>query len=321
MNTVKEINILILSAGRRVELVNLFRKALDRADISGNVVAADCSDSAPALYFADRYYIVPRIASDDYLNTLVSVCRKEKISLIVPTIDTELVLLSQNKAEIEKSTNAKVMICDPEYVSICNDKEKTAKFFREKGFCVPHIYSGEELSEKLEYPLIVKPRDGSSSINVFRVENREQLEFFLKYVKDPIVQECAIGKEYTIDVFCDFSGKAITVVPRLRVATRSGEILKGRIEKIAGLMEIGKKIAETIHAIGHITIQGFWGEDAVFRLIEINPRFGGGAPMSIMAGADSCANLIRLLQGETLEYNENFEDGAFFARFDQSVRI
>ena len=128
------------------------------------------------------------------------------------------------------------------------------------------------------------------------------------------------GKEFTVDVFLDFDGNLITVVPRLRMATRSGEISKGKIIKDREIIEDIKRLVEVLKPIGHITVQLMKTNKGI-EYIEINPRFGGGAPMSIQSGADSCENLYRLLMGENLEYNENYRDNIMFFRFDNSICV
>lgn len=317
-----EINVLIMSAGRRVELVNCFKAARDRLKVSGKVFAADMNGTAPALYFADGHFLVPRISADDYIDAVISLCNENNISLIVPTIDTELEKLAQNKERIEKSTRAKVLISDFNAVSVCCDKFKTANFFKEHGFGYPRVITAADLEAKnYEFPLFIKPLNGSSSINAFKVNSEKELGFFSEYVKEPILQECVSGKEYTVDCFSDFDGNIITVVPRHRIATRSGEVLKGRIERNAALIEDVKRLLTAFGFIGQITVQCFLCADGEIKYIEINPRFGGGAPMSIMAGADSCENLYRLLLGEKLSYTESWTDGVTFARFDGSVRV
>lgn len=318
----REINILVLSAGRRVELVKCFKAARDRSKICGKVFAADMNSTAPALYFADGYFIIPKISADDYIDSIISVCNKNEISLIVPTIDTELEKLAEHKEEIEKSTEARVLVSDFEAVSICCDKFKTARFFDENGFGYPRVITKEDIqSGNYEFPLFIKPLNGSSSINAFKVNNRKELDFFADYVKEPIVQECVSGKEYTIDCFSDFNGNIITAVPRLRIATRSGEVLKGKTEKNVTIIADVKRLIKKLGFIGQVTVQCFLCNDGTIKYIEINPRFGGGAPMSIKAGADSCENLYRLLLGEKLEYNENWEGGLTISRFDDSIRV
>lgn len=322
IDKMKEINILILSAGRRVELVNCFKAARDRLKINGKVFAVDISTSAPALYFADKYFIIPRIHAKNYISSLITVCNDNDISLIVPTIDTELEKLAEHKAEIEKATKARVLVSNFEAVSICCDKFKTAKFFEEYNFDYPKVITSEDIGAgNFKFPLFIKPLNGSSSINAFKINDKRELDFFIEYVKGPIVQECVSGREYTIDCFSDFDGNVITIVPRLRIATRSGEILKGKIEKSRIIIEDVKRLVKTFGFIGQITVQCFLCDDDSIKYIEINPRFGGGAPMSIMAGADSCENLYRLLNGEKLCYNENYEDNLLISRFDNSVKV
>ena len=316
-----EYNILILSAGRRVELVQSFQKAAKRLNIKSNVVAGDCSETAPAIYFADRKAILPRINEDNYVDEIINVCKREGIRLVIPTIDTDLLLLSEERERIESESGAVVLISSTEVISICRDKINTQKFLEENGFKIPKMYSEEELdSGELEFPLFIKPKSGSSSINTFKVNNIEELATYRSLIKEPIVQDFMEGKEFTVDVFLDFDGNLITVVPRLRMATRSGEISKGKIIKDKEIIEDIKRLVEVLKPVGHITVQLMKTNKGI-EYIEINPRFGGGAPMSIQSGADSCENLYRLLMGENLEYNENYRDNIMFFRFDNSICV
>ncbi|NMB44324.1 MAG: ATP-grasp domain-containing protein [Clostridiales bacterium] len=317
----KEYNILILSAGRRVELVQSFQKAAKRLNIKSNIVAGDCSETAPAIYFADKKAILPRINEDNYIEEIINVCKRENIRLVIPTIDTDLLLLSEERERIETESGATVLISSTEVISICRDKINTQKFLEENGFKIPKMYSKEELdSGRLKFPLFIKPKSGSSSINTFKVNNLEDLTTYRSLIKEPIVQDFMEGKEFTVDVFLDFAGNLITVVPRLRMATRSGEISKGKIIKDREIIEAIKRLVEVLKPIGHITVQLMKTNKGI-EYIEINPRFGGGAPMSIQSGADSCESLYRLLMGEKLEYNENYRDNIMFFRFDNSICV
>ena len=324
MGEVRDINILVLSAGRRVELVNCFKAARDRLGIRGKIVAADASNLAPALYFADVKEQVPYISDNDgYVRAIIDICVRHDVSLIVPTIDTELLLLAERKEEIEGSTKARVLISSYEVIRICRDKTNTQRWLEENGFLVPRMISdGEIEAGKVSYPLFIKPLDGSSSINAFRAEDKEEIDTYRRLIGDGryIIQDFMEGTEYTIDCFLDFEGKIITVVPRIRIATRSGEIAKGRIVRDEAIIEDVTKLLERLKPIGHITIQCMRTGRGI-EYIEINPRFGGGAPMSIMAGADSCENLYRLLSGEMLQRREDFRENVTFLRFDASIML
>lgn len=314
-----EINILILSAGRRVELIKCFKSASNLAGINSRIITADISNTAPATYFSDKNYIVPRIKEAGYLNSIIDICKKEDIRLVIPTIDTELLILAENKDFIEKSTNAKVLISDIEVINICRNKINTNRFFEKYGLGVPVEITSEDIKKKnYNFPLFIKPFNGSSSVNVFKVNNERELNFFIEYVENPIVQEFIEGDEYTIDTFSDFEGNVITIVPRKRLATRSGEIAKGKVVKDNELIAEVKKLLEILKPIGHITIQCMKTKKGI-KFIEINPRFGGGAPMSIKAGANSPLNLYKLLKGEKLIYNENYKENILALRFDDSI--
>lgn len=314
-----EINILILSAGRRVELIKCFKEARGLANIKGKIITADICSTAPATYFGDKNYVVPRVEEQEYINSIIDICKNENIKLIIPTIDTELLILAENKDLIEKSINVKVMISHKEVINICRNKINTNRFFEEHGFGVPIEITLEDIKNKnYSFPIFVKPFNGSSSINTFKINNEKELNFFIEYVKNPILQEFIEGDEYTVDTFSDFEGNVITIVPRKRLATRSGEVSKGKIVKDRELITEVKKVLDILKPIGHITVQCMKTKKGI-KFIEINPRFGGGAPMSIKAGANSPLNLYKLLKGENLSYNEDYKENILALRFDDSI--
>lgn len=316
-----EYNILILSAGRRVELVQCFQKAARKLNIKSDLVAGDCSATAPALYFADKSCLMPRIDEPDYVDFVVEYCNLKNIVLVVPTIDPELLILANKKNYIESNSNAKVLVSDTDVIEICRDKFKTQIFLENNGFGSPKMYSADKINKgELQYPLFIKPRSGSSSINTYKAVNLEELKFYKNIVHEPIIQEYVKGEEYTIDVFLDFEGNVITIVPRLRIATRGGEVSKGKVVKDIAIIKDVHRLMKVLKPIGPITVQ-LMKTDKGLRYIEINPRFGGGAPMSIKSGADSCENIYRLLMDQKLVYNEDYRSGIVYLRFDNAICI
>ena len=316
-----DINIFVLSAGRRVELINCFRTAKNKLNISGKIIAGDASDTAPALYFADEKVLLPRIDSGKYVEAIIDACKKYSISLIVPTIDTELLLLAENKEKIESETGAVLLVSDLDVITVCRNKINTQRFMEENDFLVPHLYTEDEIkNDKINYPVFIKPVDGSSSINTYKADTREDLMGVLDIVKNPMVQDYMDGEEFTIDVFLDFASNILSVVPRIRIATRGGEIAKGKIVRDEEITQDVIRLMNVLKPIGHITVQCRKTKRGV-EYIEINPRFGGGAPMSIMAGADSCEKLYRLLNGETLTFDDSYRDGVMFIRFDSCIML
>ena len=173
------------------------------------------------------------------------------------------------------------------------------------------------------FPAFIKPKDGSSSINAYKVSSMDELVSYANQVPDYIIQPFIEGTEYTVDAFCDFFGNPIFITPRIRLAVRAGEVLKTEIAIDRKIVDEMKALIADYKPCGAITVQlirqSSTGDDYY---IEINPRFGGGAPLSIKAGADSAAAMLRLIDGEKLDYVDGAaENGAVFSRFDQSVRV
>lgn len=318
----KKSNILITCAGRRVELVQAFKEARSSLGFDGKIVLADAIETAPSLAFADVSYITPRIDSGLFVQSIIDIANKEDVSLIIPTIDTGLLLLSENRELIEQSTKARVLISNPSVIKTCRDKHATAAFFKENGFALPKTYEVSQLESlaNLPLPLFIKPKDGSSSINAFKISTKEDFDFFKNYVKNPIVQEFIGGQEYSIDAFTDFDGNVVSIVPRKRLAVRAGEILNGQIDLNEYIISDVKRLISLLGPVGPVTIQGFLGDDGVFRYTEINPRFGGGAPMSFKAGANSPYMIYLLLNGSPLP-KQTIKDKLLFSRFDQTIEV
>lgn len=311
--------ILFTSVGRRVELIQAFKNAAEKLNMKLEIYGADITESAPALYFCDYTVIVPRIKDSNYIPELQKICEEKKIDALIPTIDTDLLLLAQNKKNFG---DTKVIISDQEKIKICRDKRLTAEYFESVGLKSPHPVS--DWNEYKEgYPAFIKPKDGSSSIFAYKVENKMELQSFSEQVPDYIIQPFIDGTEYTVDIFCDFEGKPIYITPRIRLAVRSGEVLKTEMVQDQQIIDEIKQLLIDYKPCGQITVQLIrekkTGKDYY---IEINPRFGGGAPLTIKAGADSAEALLRLLAGEKLEYvAEAAVDGAIYSRYDQSVRV
>lgn len=314
-------NILFLSVGRRVELVKAFKDAMNSEGVIGDLVGVDFQENAPALYFTDKFSKICAITDVNYIDELIDLCREYQISLVIPTIDTELEILSRNKDRIEKASGSKIMVSSESIINIIRNKNNTYKFLIKNGFKTPRVIMDSDLKSKnYQFPLFVKPLDGSSSMNNFKVNNEEELNFFRKYVKNPIIQEFIDGIEYCVDVFNDFEGNVITIVPKLRVASRAGEIMKGTIVKDRNIIKLIQKLMKKLKACGEINVDCMIKGEEIY-IIEINGRFAGGAPMSFKAGANSPVNLLKLLRGEKLAYNEDYEEEMVALRFDNCIYL
>jgi carbamoyl-phosphate synthase large subunit len=248
-------------------------------------------------------------------------CNRHSIDLLIPLIDSELPLLSLHQQQF-KDRGVTVLISSPITTEICHSKKKTSLFLEQISVKTPKIYGLSEITDR-NFPLVVKPDRDSASIGRHYVNNRSELNFFWNYVEDPIVQQLMIGKEYTIDILVNFQGEAISIVPRLRLETRAGEISKGITVKNPALIAAAKQVVTSLPgAIGCITLQCFLQSDGEIVFIEINPRFGGGYPLSYRAGADFPLWLMQSLMGKNPKVAiDNWEDGLAMLRYDDAIFI
>jgi carbamoyl-phosphate synthase large subunit len=322
-------NILLTSVGRRVELLKAFRQSMYQyslqantsTNVTGKIITADLKINAPASFLADTAELVPRIDDPDYIDRLLDICDRHQINLLVPLIDTELHLLSLHQQRF-RDLGVTLLLSSAATNQICYAKKSTSLFFHQIGVKTPKTYQLDEVTD-LDFPVIVKPNTGSASVGVYRVKNRTELEFFSSYVEDAIIQQLIIGEEYTIDILVDFQGKVISVVPRLRIEARAGEISKGITVKNPALIAAAKHVVESLPgAVGCVTVQCFLQPNGEIIFIEINPRFGGGYPLSYRAGADFPLWLFQLCGGKNPNVTiDEWEDGLSMLRYDDAIFV
>lgn len=300
-------NVLITSASRKVSLVKAFKHALTHN--SGKVIAADVNPLSPALYFADDYIMVPLSKNPEFMKTILDICVKFSIQLIIPTRDEELLLFAHNKEKFLE-IGTQIMVSDPEVIKICQNKELFVDFCKKNNFRIPKTYENVNDLSELEFPLFIKPKIGKGGMQTFKANTKEELTLILNLIENPIIQEFIDAPEYTIDLFADFSGNVISAVPRERVNVWGGESVVTRTFKNQVIMKETIRLAESLNLLGHNTIQCFFYNNEVI-FIEVNPRFGGAASLSFAAGADSPSFLIKLIEGNDLKpmlgnFKENF---------------
>lgn len=313
-------NILFTCVGRRVELIQQFKK-ISSPDCPVLIYGTDSSDTAPALFFCDYRFRSPLICEDSYIPFLLGICEKNKIDLLIPTIDTDLLLLSKTKDQFN-SVGTKVLISPESFINKCRDKRLTGKLFESANLLSPPCFDNV-IHYNLGFPAFIKPLDGSSSIDAYKISNETELHNFASRLSDYIIQPFVCGEEYTVDVFCDFDGNPIFITPRRRIAVRSGEVLKTEICQDELIICEIKRLIDVIKPIGPITVQ-LIREKGTSKdwYIEINPRFGGGSPLSMKAGADSAAAIVEIMNGTDNTYDVSAAvNHLFFSRYDQSIQI
>lgn len=314
----RQIRMLVTGVGRRVELMQAFREAALALGVDLKIFGADSSGTAPALAWCDAARRVRGMREEGYVDELLEVCRADSVDLVLPTIDTDLMALALNRGRFAE-IGARAVVSAPEAVALCRDKRLTAGLFESCGLAAPRTV-GDAAGYEGPFPCFIKPRDGSSSVNAFKVRDASELAAYARVVGDCVVQPFVEGTEYTVDVFCGFDGEPIYITPRERVAVRAGEVLKTRISLDRRIIGEVERLVGAFRPCGPMTVQlirrACDGEDVY---IEVNPRFGGGAPLSMRAGARSAEALLRLALGERVGRAEPPCDGAVYSRFDQCV--
>lgn len=315
----RPLNVLVTAASRRVGLIRGFTRALTKLGNTGAVITTDISTLSPGLYFSNRHYIVPLTTHPDYIPIIKSICVSESISLLIPTIDDEIPVFGAHRDDF-KRIGVKVACGSSETARTCNDKYATYLFLKDKGFPVAETYlPGKQLPRT--FPLFIKPRVGRGSVGAYPVRNEKELRFFLDYIDDPVVQEFLTGREFTIDVCTDFEGRVLAVVPRERLVIRAGVSDRGITVKDPRLIDLGADVASALGIIGAANIQLKMDGERI-GIFEVNPRYAGGIPLTIAAGADFPEWQIRLALGRKLEPRlGRFREGLTMACFEEALFI
>lgn len=315
-------NVLISSAGRRVGLMDCIRRDMAALDITGELIAADMSELCAARAFASRFVQVPAVSNPGFADELLDLCQKLEVALVVPTIDPELPVYASLRDEFA-ATGTTVLISGPETVRITGDKRETWRWLREAGLPTVLQWDLQDALtsvDELRYPLIAKPARGSASVGVQLLRDASELHA-LSGSLEMVIQELARGHEYTVDVWVGANGEPTCAVPRRRLEVRSGEVSKGLTDARPVVVDVASDVAASLpDAFGPLTVQVFATDENDVRVIEINPRFGGGYPLAWEAGARYTRWALQHAMGAAPEPNGfEWQDELVMLRYDEAV--
>lgn len=305
-------NILITSAGTRNKVIQYFKENFNGI---GNVIATDMSDIAPAIYDADKFFLTPKIDDENYIDKLIEICKKEKVSAVFSLIDTELSLIAKNKDRFLE-IGVIPIVSKYEVVELAFDKYEMYKYLISNGFKTAKTYINKEdfyqdLEKKIiDFPVFVKPVKGSASLNISKVTCKKELDLLFELYDDLIIQEFLNGQEIGADVYVDpISKKVVSIFTKEKIKMRAGETDKARSFKDDKLFSLIISLVEKIGYEYMIDIDIFKiGDEYYFS--EINPRFGGGYPHAYEAGVNFPKMIINSLnhienKKKIGEYEEN----------------
>lgn len=313
-------NVLILSAGTRNKVVQYFKKAVGN---NGIVVATDMSNLAPALYEADKYYIVPRMTAPGYLDVIIDICKKEKISGVLSLIDPELSLLAENA---EKFAEAGTTVIGSSY-ELCEmslDKMEMYQWLSKHGYnCAKSYMDKDEFYCDVEagtitYPVFVKPAKGSASIAISKVYDKETLELLFDHSDGLMIQEFLNGQEIGADVYIDMiSGEIVSIFTKKKLVMRAGETDKSVSFKDDKLFALIERFVKEAGYSGQIDIDIF-EVNGEYYISEVNPRFGGGYPHAYECGCDHMSLIFNNLEGITNTKNIGaYDDGVYMMKYNE----
>ncbi len=315
-------NILILAAGTRNKIVQYFKNEFEGI---GTVVATDASSLGPAIYDADKYYIMPPINEPGYIEIVLDICIKEQVKGMLSLIDPELSLLAANKDKFEAIgvtiIGSSYNLCEMSlnkmqmYKWLCFHNYKCARSWMNK----EEFYKAVE-NDDVAYPVFVKPYCGSASINISKVYDKEMVELLFTHEDDLMIQEFLDGQEIGADVYIDLiSGEVVSIFTKKKIKMRAGETDKAvsfKDEKLFALIE--KFVVEAGYR-GQIDIDLFeiGGE---YYISEVNPRFGGGYPHAYECGCNHMNLILNNLSGvENIRQIGNYEEGVYMMKYNEVV--
>jgi len=321
-----DMNILVSSAGRRVALLGAFRAALRALGLDGQVLAIDASPMSAAFHASDGGFIVPVCNSEEFVPAVLELCELHNVRFVVPTIDPELPVYAAHRADFA-AIGTTVAVSTPEVVALGRDKLLMHGWLSDNGF--PTVQQGsvdDVLRDQDAWPerLIVKPRFGSASLGLRVATDRAGLEAAAASTSELIVETVAPGIEHTIDLLASKDGHCRCAVPRRRLEVRSGEVSKSVTVDKESLIDLGHRLCEALPGpYGALNVQVFEGPDGALRVIELNPRFGGGYPLTWQAGADFPRWMLEEILGRPREADEQhrWSAGLVMLRYDDAVFI
>lgn len=321
-------NILLTSIGRRDYMAKYFKDT----GLVDSVIGTSNTQWTSAFLECDTNYLVPDISDESsYIKALLEICKKEKVGALLSFYDFDIQILSKYKQQF-LDINVIPIISDEKISTACFDKYLTGQFLSDKGIMYPATYleiehAVNDLSKgNIQYPVFVKPRFGFASKNIFSAENQSQLEAFFNIESDMMVQESLSGHEYSFDILNDLQGTNMMVACKRKVMMRAGETDQAITIKNENLLSYGRELANKIAHIGPMDVD-FFIVNGIPYILELNPRFGGGYPITHMAGANYPLLLMKMLKGididdSELDYNEGeimMKSYKFYTSFSREI--
>lgn len=270
----KIINILFLGGAKRVSLAEKFIEAGNELGIKVNIFSYELHENT-AIQFVGTVVKGLKWVDSNLYSHLKEVISKHEIHIVLPFLDPATLVASRLKELLPQTF---IPVSDLSQCEIFFDKIKAQEWFISKGFPVP-VDDGS-------FPKIAKPKNGSASKGLVILKNKEE-ENALAERDRYIIQKFIKGDEFTVDAFISKEGKVIAAIPRKRLEVLGGEVMKSVTINSPEMEALSVEILTATGLRGPVTLQFIQDEETLKNYVmEINPRFGGGVPLAIAAGAN-----------------------------------
>jgi carbamoyl-phosphate synthase large subunit len=299
----ERVAVILTGVGKRYDIVSAFAR-------HAFTIAADPSPLAPAQYAPDLHVAPPRIDSPDYVPFLQELVKRHGVGAVVPLTDLDIEVLAR--------ADLPAFVPSGDVARATYDKYETHELLLSLGLpSPPTVLPGEEPES---YPVMVKPRRGSGARSIHPAADREQMEFFIRYVDEPVmVQRLMGGAEFSIDLLCDLDGRCLNAIPRTMIESRGGESIKGTVIHDEELIDLGRRVGEALGVRGPCTVQAFRDPEIGLGITDVNTRFGGAFPAPMYAalpGRTYPELIVRMARGERIEpHVGEFRHGHTFTRW------
>ena len=316
-----KLNIAVTSSGSAPAVAVI--KALKKQDeISCRITAMDMDPLSSGNYLADDMTVIPASGASGFIDKVLAACRRRKIQCIIPIIDEELFVFAAAKARFNDA-GIKAIVNDAEVIRLAKDKRLAYCFCAQNNILFPRVFSATDIAriKAADYPLIIKPNNGRGSLDTAVIKNKNELVFLKGHLNGRIIQKFIDGPEFTIDIVASPDGFILQAIPRRRLSVKAGMSYKGVTVKSRRLIDYGKKIAALFKINGPANIQCIVNKDKIY-LIEVNPKFAAGLPLTVAAGVNLPLILIKSAFGLKVTKKElHFLDGLYMLRFWEEVFI
>jgi carbamoyl-phosphate synthase large subunit len=301
-------NILITSAGVATA-INVISALRNSKKIKCKITATDISIDSPGLFLADNYYLTPQVTDEFFLSELIKIIKQESIDFIFPLHSSEIHFFSKNKLALQ-NVGVGIVIPEIDVIQKCENKDQFQLFLKNNNFSYPTTF--ESKTQINNFPVFIKLKKGSSSAGAHKINNRSELNFYLKGQKGKyIIQEYIDWEEITIDCYVNSNQFLIGFVPRYRIKVKDGKSVVAKTMFNLNLLNETARLLNALKYKGACNLQVFYKEGNI-KIIELNPRLSaGGLPLTIEAGINIPELMINdyynTISNDLLEYNQDLK--------------